>query len=195
MKQKTERERERERWEARGELASEQKSRVCIISVLDADERTIFMHYIWSQKKKNGWAERNRERKSWKPSPKRCVNHHNNGGEYMKTLEIYIMVDFCEGDHIIVSRCTPCNHFQWVCVHLVKHSAGVVTPNKNGTHFHFKLECCAHRHLVWVIGFSDPSIRLEMQTFLDFQSAHSLVLLYLSVSQHRHTLCCLFRFS
>lgn len=55
------------------------------------------------------------------PSPERCVNHHNNGSEVHENIVIYH-----GGDR--------CNHPLYG-VYLVKHSAGVVTPNKNGTHF------------------------------------------------------------
>lgn len=145
---------DREREEAREEPASEQKSRVCIISVLDFDERTIFMHYIYGHKR-NKWMNWKKKKgkkikkKNWKPSPKRCVNHHNNGSEYMKMFEIYISwLIFVKV--IITSSCLVARRViildDCVCVHLVKHSAGVVTPNKNGMHFHFKLVCCAHRH-------------------------------------------------
>lgn len=63
--------------------------------------------------------KRERDRKK-KPSPERCVNHHNNGSKVHENIVIYHGGD--RSNHPLYRA------------HSVKHSAGVVTPNKNGTH-------------------------------------------------------------
>lgn len=98
----------------------------------------------------------------WKAiSPKRCVNHHNNGNVTMnrhthtqasstlswhsKWWSSYLQLLLSRAD---IPRERERNRLECESVHLVKHSAGVVTPNKNGTHFHLSgdfnsVECIA----------------------------------------------------
>lgn len=117
--------------------------RVCIISVLDADERTIFLYasyYAAWKRIKCIENERTNEKKT-----KRKKNRQPKHAALIIIIMEVSTWKYCNiswhlwGDHILFAVIISIMS-GWLCsVHSVKHSAGVVTPNINRTHFHLDM--------------------------------------------------------